>query len=166
MKLWNILYWLRISRIVSIDGLSFTVTDDRSEQELQIRCMYRARSPGSVHFRLSAPFTADSEPAGNTVHTAIETLHERIAQIFRHLLFQGSCDIMAGIGSRACRLHVPARISRLPQEIPELYAKPYSLTVNFQSLHFYFSCMHSARMLRSVGKYNTDCAILSCNVSI
>ena len=26
--------------------------------------------------------------------------------------------------------------------------------------------MHSARMLRSVGKYNTDCAILSCNVSI
>ena len=72
----------------------------------------------------------------------------------------------AGIGSRACRLHVPARILVLPREIPELYAKPYSLTVNFQSLHFYFSCMHSARMLRSTGKYNTDCAILSCNVSI
>ena len=57
---------------------------------------------------------------------------------------------MTGIGSRA---------------IPELYAKPYSLTVNFQSLHFYFSCMHSARMLRSTGKYNTDCAILSYNLS-
>ena len=26
--------------------------------------------------------------------------------------------------------------------------------------------MHSARMLRSTGKYNTDCAILSCNLSI
>ena len=73
---------------------------------------------------------------------------------------------MTGIGSRACRLHVPAIISRLPREIPELYAKPYSLTVNFQSLHFYFSCMQSARMLRSVGKNNNDCAILSCNLSI
>ena len=35
-----------------------------------------------------------------------------------------------------------------------------------QSLHFYFSCMHSARMLRSTGKYNTDCPILSWNLSI
>ena len=26
--------------------------------------------------------------------------------------------------------------------------------------------MHSARMLRSVGKYNTDCAILSWNLSL
>ena len=41
----------------------------------------------------------------------IETLHERIAQIFRNFLFQGSYDIMTGIGSRACRLHVPARKS-------------------------------------------------------
>ena len=73
---------------------------------------------------------------------------------------------MAGIGSRACRLHVPARKSRLPRELPELYAKPYSLTVNFQSLHFYFSCMHSARMLRSTSKNITDCAILSWNLSI
>ena len=48
-----------------------------------------------------------------------------------------------------------------PRETPELYAKPYSLTVNFQSLHFYFSCMHSARMLRSVGKNNTDCTWVS-----
>ena len=45
--------------------------------------------------------------------SCIERFHERIAQIFRHLLFQGSYDIMAGIGtrSRACRLHVPARKS-------------------------------------------------------
>ena len=28
--------------------------------------MYRARSTGSVHFQLSAPFTADSEPAAST----------------------------------------------------------------------------------------------------
>ena len=26
--------------------------------------------------------------------------------------------------------------------------------------------MHSARMLRSVGKNNTDCPVLSCNLSI
>ena len=26
--------------------------------------------------------------------------------------------------------------------------------------------MHSARMLRSTGKYNTDCPVLSCNLSI
>ena len=96
----------------------------------------------------------------------IERLHERTGHIFRNFFFQGNTDIMAGIGSRACRLHVPARISVLPREIPELYAKPYSLTVNFQSLHFYFSCMHSARMLRSTGKYNTDCPVLSCNLSI
>ena len=97
---------------------------------------------------------------------SIERLHERIAHIFRHCLFQGHPNKNAGIGSRACRLHVPAFLLGWPREIPELYAKPYSLTVNLQSLHFYFSCMHSARMLRSVGKYNTDCAILSCNVSI
>ena len=36
----------------------------------------------------------------------------------------------------------------------------------FPVTSFYFSCMHSARMLRSVGKNNTDCPILSCNVSI
>ena len=40
----------------------------------------------------------------------IETLHERRAQIFRHLLFEASYNVMAGIGSRACRLHVPAVI--------------------------------------------------------
>ena len=44
------------------------------------------------------------------VDVSIERFHERIAQIFRHLLFQGSSNIMAGIGSRACRLLVPARI--------------------------------------------------------
>ena len=100
------------------------------------------------------------------VDLAIERFHERIAHIFRHLLFQGRCDIMAGIGSKACWLQVPAIMSYRPREIPELYAKPYSLTVNVQSLHFYFSCMHSARMLRSVGKNNTDCPVLSCNLSI
>ena len=39
----------------------------------------------------------------------------------------------------------------------------------FQVTSFYFSCMHSARMLRSVGKNNNDCAISlmqSCNLSI
>ena len=76
--------------------------------------------------------------------------------------------LMARIGSRACQLPIPVIMSLLPRELPELYryAKPYSLTVNFQSLHFYFSCMHSARMLRSTGKYNTDCPILSLNLSI
>ena len=68
---------------------------------------------------------------------------------------------LTGIGSRACQLPIPVIMSLLPRELPELYAKPYSLTVNFQSLHFYFSCMHSARMLRSTCKNNTDCPILS-----
>ena len=50
----------------------------------------------------------------------------------------------------------------------QLYSNPYrySITVHFQSLHFYFSCMHSARMLRSTGKYNTDSPILSLNLCI
>ena len=51
----------------------------------------------------------------------IERLHERTGHIFRHLLFQGSSNIMAGIGSRACRLHVPARILLFARELPELY---------------------------------------------
>ena len=54
----------------------------------------------------------------------IERFHERTGHIFRHLLFRGLYDIMAGIGSRACQLHVPTIISFKPREIPELYAKP------------------------------------------
>ena len=45
---------------------------------------------------------------------SIETLHERIAHIFRHLLFQGNNDIMTGIGSRACQLPIPVIIWLLP----------------------------------------------------
>eukprot|EP01048_Picozoa_sp_COSAG05_P014603 COSAG05_NODE_1671_length_4303_cov_2.550666_6_plen_62_part_00 len=41
---------------------------------------------------------------------------------------------MAGIDSQACQLHVPALMWLLPRELPELYAKPYSLTVNLQTL--------------------------------
>ena len=41
--------------------------------------------------------------------TGIERLYERTGHFFRHLLFEASYNIMAGIGSRACRLHVPSR---------------------------------------------------------
>ena len=37
--------------------------------------MYRARGTGSVHFQLSAPFTADSEPAGHCVISSKTTVH-------------------------------------------------------------------------------------------
>ena len=39
----------------------------------------------------------------------------------------------------------------------------HAATVIFQSLQFYFSCMHSARMLRSTGKNNIDCAIATAH---
>ena len=44
----------------------------------------------------------------------IERLHERIAHIFRHLLFRGNPDIMAGIGSQACQLHVSHNVGVAP----------------------------------------------------
>ena len=49
----------------------------------------------------SAAAAATAAPAAATAS---------LTYCFRHLLFRGHYTIMAGIGSRACRLHVPARI--------------------------------------------------------